>query len=148
MNSAPDTPTTPTGLNTPINGYTGSTNDSTSPGLNNGSCNGITNGISSTMSSNGLSNGVVNQVMMGNGGGDGGGGGGVRLVNTTSMMEVEHKQSDIYDLILAVSQAHFATCNYTDDKIRDLVRKPVLFVSKIIAYSFIALERNCHCVIA
>lgn len=100
----------------------------------NGSCNGISNGVSSTMS-NGLSNGVVNQVMMSNnesGGDDGSGDGGrsgVRVVSSSSMMDVEHKQADIYDFIMAVSNAHQSTCNYIEDKVRDLIRKPVLFVS-------------------
>ncbi|KAF2368342.1 Nuclear hormone receptor ligand-binding domain [Trinorchestia longiramus] len=134
-----EAPLTPTGLSSPINGYTTPCDLPSSQGHNNGSSNGLSNGVSSTMN-NGLStNGVVNQVMMGNGGeggidessGDGGGRAGVRVVSSSSMMDVEHKQADIYDFILAVSQAHFGTCNYTEDKVRDLVRKPVLFNSSI-----------------
>ncbi|XP_018015662.1 ecdysone-induced protein 78C isoform X3 [Hyalella azteca] len=124
-------PLTPTGLSSSSNGYTPACDLPSSQGLSNGS----SNGVSSTMS-NGISNGVVNQVMMGNGsesciddGGDGAGR--ARVVSSSSMMEVEHKQADIYDFIMAVSQAHFSTCNYTEDKVRDLVRKPVLFNSSI-----------------
>ena len=41
----------------------------------------------------------------------------------------ESRQLAIYDTILTVSQAHHAHCAYTEEKIRNLVRTPVILVS-------------------
>ena len=42
----------------------------------------------------------------------------------------QHQQ--LVELIAAVSQAHYASCAYTDDKLRNLVRKPVVIVVRIV----------------
>jgi nuclear receptor subfamily 1 group D protein 3 len=38
----------------------------------------------------------------------------------------ETKQLAVYDVILTVSQAHHANCGYTEEHMRNLVRKPVV----------------------
>ncbi len=42
--------------------------------------------------------------------------------------ELEKRQLALYDIILGVSQAHHANCNYTDDKIKNLALRPMHFV--------------------
>ena len=43
--------------------------------------------------------------------------------------ELENRQLAIYDIILTISQAHHANCMLTEDKIKNLVRRPITLVS-------------------
>ncbi|XP_013773938.1 ecdysone-induced protein 78C-like [Limulus polyphemus] len=44
-----------------------------------------------------------------------------------SQRELENKQIAMYDVILTISQAHHTSCAYTEEKTRNLVRKPAIF---------------------
>ena len=44
--------------------------------------------------------------------------------------DIESKQLAIYDVILTINQAHAANCAYTEEKTRNMLRKPLVFVSK------------------
>lgn len=48
--------------------------------------------------------------------------------------ELEKRQLALYDIILGVSQAHHANCNYTDDKIKNLALRPMHFVRVYFEY--------------
>lgn len=41
------------------------------------------------------------------------------------------QQQQLAELIAAVSQAHYASCAYTEDKLRNLVQKPVVIVVSV-----------------
>ena len=55
---------------------------------------------------------------------------GVGVGDTAASREAENKQLAIYDIILTISQAHHANCQYTEERTRALVRKPIIFVSR------------------
>ncbi|KAH1010021.1 hypothetical protein HUJ05_004384 [Dendroctonus ponderosae] len=50
------------------------------------------------------------------------------ITTTTSSVVIDNdiKQLAVYDIILGISQAHHANCNYTDERMRNLQRRPLL----------------------
>ena len=46
---------------------------------------------------------------------------------------LESKQLAIYDTILTISQAHHANCNLTEDKVKNITRRPFSLVCNGVA---------------